>query len=52
MDLFLAMLWLVFLAILAFIVVIIGGYVAMIVIVFIYYAIKDSIKSKYDYKEK
>lgn len=52
MDLFLTMLWLVFLAILAFIVVIIGGYVTMIMALFIYYAIKDNIKSKCNYGGK
>lgn len=51
MDLFLSILYLVFLAILAFIVVMLGAYVAMIVAIFIYYAIKENIKSKCDYKE-
>ncbi len=52
MDLILSILYLVFLVVVAFIVVIIGGYVAMIIALFIYYVIKDNIKSKCNYRGK
>lgn len=50
MDLILSILYLMFLVVVAFIVVIVGIYVAIIVAVFTYYVIKENIKSKYDYK--